>query len=244
MIVRQFNEQGIESFRALLARCRMNPTQAVPRALLEKDSTTKRLPYQVTIKSRSFHNRREAADFLVGLLKDLPDQEISENAGLWTWLTLFFFDEVCPMRAGRRVVRNDYSYIFEPKNRLHYYRHLLFLPWRILKLAPKHNRLFLSGSLAVLDKMTEEVIKRLYLTRIPCMFEVLDRLYWDERRGKARAGISSPRELIRGDLIHRLPIRIRQLEKTYDLFSLNADQLIELLGDEFQHEREAAVART
>jgi hypothetical protein len=37
-----------------------------------------------------------------------------------------------------------------------------------------------------------------------------------------------------GDLVHRFPIRIRQLEKTYDLVSLTADQLIELLGDEFQ----------
>jgi hypothetical protein len=33
--------------------------------------------------------------------------------------------------------------------------------------------------------------------------------------------------------MHRFPIRIRQLEKTYDLVSLTADQLIELLGDEF-----------
>ena len=34
--------------------------------------------------------------------------------------------------------------------------------------------------------------------------------------------------------MHRFTIRIRQLEKTYDLQSLTADQLIELLGNEFK----------
>ena len=36
-----------------------------------------------------------------------------------------------------------------------------------------------------------------------------------------------------GDLTHRLPLRVRPLEMTYDLMSLTADQLIELLGAEF-----------
>jgi hypothetical protein len=36
-----------------------------------------------------------------------------------------------------------------------------------------------------------------------------------------------------GNLTHRLPQRILQLEKNYDLVDLSADQLIELLGEEF-----------
>ena len=40
-----------------------------------------------------------------------------------------------------------------------------------------------------------------------------------------------------GNLSHRRPMRIRQLEKTFDLMSLNADQLLELLGDEFSFAR-------
>ena len=76
------------------------------------------------------------------------------------------------------------------------------------------------------------------------MFEVLDRLYWDEDRGKARVGVVG-QQVRPGDLMHRFPLRIRQLERTYDLLSLNADQLIELLGDEFQQGHQAihAVAK-
>jgi hypothetical protein len=42
-------------------------------------------------------------------------------------------------------------------------------------------------------------------------------------------------------LVHRLPIRIQQLEKTYDLQSVSAEQLLELLGDEFSNGRPAHV---
>jgi hypothetical protein len=37
-----------------------------------------------------------------------------------------------------------------------------------------------------------------------------------------------------GDLRHRLPARIRQLEVTHDLTNLTAEQLLNLLGDEFR----------
>ncbi|MFH1923831.1 MAG: hypothetical protein ABIP48_28565, partial [Planctomycetota bacterium] len=164
----------------------------------------------------------------------LPEHEVAENAGLWTWLTLLFFDDVCPAQKGHRTVKNDYCYVFEPKNARHFYRHLLFIAWKVQSIAPNHSRLFLNNSVASLDKITTEVMKRLYLTRIPCIFEVLDRLYWDEETGKARRGIVTPSRVKPGDLMHRLPIRIRQLEKTYDLVSLSADQMLELLGEEFQ----------
>lgn len=76
-------------------------------------------------------------------------------------------------------------------------------------------------------------MSKLYLTRIPCIFEVIDRLYWDATRGRVRTGGLNPWPGSPGDLTNRLPLRIRQLEKTYDLVSLDADRLLELLGDEF-----------
>jgi hypothetical protein len=78
------------------------------------------------------------------------------------------------------------------------------------------------------------------MTRIPCFFEVLDRLYWDEKRGRARPGVTHFGKVTAGNLAHRLPIRIRQLEKTYDLHSLTADQLLLLLGEEFSFHSENA----
>jgi hypothetical protein len=242
MNLRQFNEQGMAAMRRFLAECRDDPTTHVPRPLLEDDTLAQQVRPAIVVKPRHFATRRDAAKYLTELLAPLAADEVAQNAGLWTWLTLYYFDEVCPVRDGKRQVRNDYAYVFEPKNARHFYRHLLFIAWHAYRIARPFERLFMSAPASVLDMTTEIVFRGLYLTRIPCFFEVLDRLYWDESRGKARVGILNREKVARGDLRHRFPVRIRQLEKTYDLVSLNAEQLIELLGDEFQPAQPLLVA--
>lgn len=232
MKLRRFTADGTEAFREFLEKCRAEPDMPLPLELLEHRGFTEVVTPEIQVATEHFETKGEAAQYFSMVLKPLSAAEVSKDSGLWTWLTLLFFDSVCPVENRRRIVRNDYRYIFEPNNMRHHYRHLLFVAWRVLQLAPTHNRLFLRSRMNTLDKMTSEVMQRLYLTRIPCMFEVLDRIYWDDSKGRPRTGIT--RSVVTpGDLTHRLPLRIRQLEKTYDLMSLTADQLIELLGDEF-----------
>ena len=236
MKLRRFNEAGIKDFRSRLAAMRDDPQSEVPTDLLEHQQFTEVVQPDIHITAEHFEAKGEAARYLSSVLSKLNAEEIATDPGLWTWLSLLFFDSVCPMTGDKRNVKNDYHYVFEPRNSRHFYRHLLFVSWNFLRLAPANNRLFLRSRINVLDKMTTEVAKRLYLTRIPCIFEVLDRLYWDESRKKHRRAVTDSKTNA-GDLTHRLPLRIRQLEKTYDLMSLNADQLIELLGEEFSFAR-------
>ena len=235
MIVCEFNSEGMEAFGKFLAAARQNPDLPVPRHLLSDPQFSIAIDPSIVVEPRIFVDKGDAAHYLSDVLTPLADHDVAERAGLWTWLSLFYFDEICPRKKGKRSVRNDYTYIFEPKNPRHFYRHLLFISWRVLKVAPHYNRLFLRNTVFSLDKYTSEVMKRLYLTRIPAVFEVLDRIYWDENRGKARPGMTEFDKVRPGNLVHRFPIRIRQLEKTFDLQSLSPDQLIDLLGTEFQH---------
>ncbi|QDV45813.1 hypothetical protein Enr13x_57160 [Stieleria neptunia] len=237
MHVRRFNPSGIEAFRKFLRTCRDAPSTPTPWELLESDEFTSLTTETIEIDSRSFDSRREAAEYLHAKLGIIRAESLRYDAGLWTWLSLFYFDQICPAVAGNRKVRNDYTYIYMPRESRYFYRHLLFVSWYVQHIAPSHNRLLLDGPVSQLDRFTAEVIKRLYLTRIPAVFEVLDRVYWDESTKRAFSGVTSPGKVKAGDLLHRFPIRIRQLEKTYDLQSLTADQLIELLGSEFQQIR-------
>jgi len=233
MQIRKLNTEGIRAFRQFLSSARSNPNEEVPYSILTDPQLSDPMPYNIKIDPTAFTHRREAAVYLHKLLAPIPQEVVVRDAGLWTWLSIFFFDSICPLSQGVRLIRNDYSYIFEPLNPRHFYRHLLFCAWNVIRLAPAHNRLFLQGRLSVLDKVTSEVMKRLYLLRIPCIFEVLERIYWDPQNGRARPGITT--SVVRaGDLTRRFPTRIRQLEKTYDLAVLTADQLIELLGTEFE----------
>lgn len=233
MIVRQFNSQGLSEFRRFLADGRADPRLPARLELLEDDRLTTVLTPRIEVQQRSMPRREDAARYLSVLLKPLGDKAIAQNAGLWTWLSLFFFDAVCPVANGQRDIKNDYHYLFEPSNPRHSYRHLLFIAWRVQRVAAPHTRLFMGGPLSTLDKMTSEVFKRLYLIRIRFIFEVLEKLYWDAARGKPRIGIVDSQRIRPGDLTHRFPTRIRQLERTYDLYDMPADQLIELLGEEF-----------
>jgi len=210
--------------------------QLLSHDLLEHREFTEMVAPESHVAPEHFQTKVEAARYLNAVLNKLRPEDIATDAGLWTWLTLFFFDSVCPIMNEKRLVKNDYYYIFEPRNSRHFYRHLLFVSWQILRLAPLHNRLFMKTRVSSLDGVTTEVMKRLYLTRIPCIFEVLDRLYWDETRKRPRSGLTGNKPN-GGDLRHRLPVRISQLEKTFDLTSLNANQLLELLGDEFSFAR-------
>lgn len=234
MNLRRFTAAGIAHFRDILAKLRENPAGELPLQLLDHNEFTRPVVPTIEVTPQHFSLRREAAEYFREVLKPLDDAEVGFDAGLWTWLTLFYFDDVCPVKSGKRTVKNDYHYIYEPRNQRHFYRHLLSLGWRVLSIAPKHNRLLLDVPLATLDKATVEIMKRLYLVRIPCLFEVVDRIYWDGNRGRIRSGMVNPSARITaGDLTNRFHMRIRQLEMTYDLQSLNADQLTTLLGDEF-----------
>jgi hypothetical protein len=136
MIVRQFRESGIAEFRGFLAQCRTNPSTPPPLSLLEDDAHTEVLRPPMVVAPQQFPTKADAASYLAQVLAPLPDHEVALNAGLWTWLSLYYFDEVCRLKQGKRAVTNDYSYVFEPKVSYHYYRHLLFIAWRVLKVEP------------------------------------------------------------------------------------------------------------
>ena len=87
---------------------------------------------------------------------------------------------------------------------------------------------------SVMDMYAQNTYRNLSLSRIPSIFHVLDRLYWDCGKRSPRKLLAHPKTPIPGDLSTRLPRRLDQLELTYDLHSLSADRLIELLGPEFQ----------
>lgn len=239
MKMRRFTPDGIEAFRDFLRTSRATPTEDFPKDLLEHPTLTEVVEPAIPVAEIQFETKGDAARYLATILAPISDDELRLDAGLWTWLSLLYLDSVCQHTEEGRDVKNDYYYVFEPLNSRHFYRHLLFVSWRLIRLSPNSNRLFLRSSLNTLDKVTAETMKRLFLTRIPCMFDVLDRLYWDERRNRPRPGITGTK-VRAGDLTRRLPLRIRQLEKTYDLMSLTADQLIELLGEEFSFARPAS----
>jgi hypothetical protein len=237
MILRQFNDEGIKCFRNELKICRDNPqASSVDMRLLTDDALTEKIPGNIDVAEQIFKTKGEAGQYLHMLLAHtkLPHDSISckKCIGLWTWLSLFFFDSVCPqLPQGQRKVNEVHYYIYDQRCN-YYYRHLLFVSWKVWDITQGHHRLITSTKINEIDRVTRFIMNKLFIIRIPCIFEVLDSVYWDDTTQKARKNITGS-VVRRGDLSNRFPRVIRQLEKTYDLQSLDTKQLIDLLGEEF-----------
>jgi hypothetical protein len=236
MRIRRFNKAGLREFSDALETIREIPNAEIPSKLIADPTLSEAVSPIVELSDSAprFITRRDASEFLHNLLAPIDTHLLEKDEGIWSWLSLVLFDCVCPTIDGKRAVRASYTYILDSSNLRVASRHLLHLAWRVPIVAPHHNRLFLDTSFGSVDSFTDKVMKNLQLTRIPCIFEVLDRIYWDKRANRPRRGMVHSSVVAAGDLTHRFPLRISQLELTYDLHSLTADQLIELLGREFQ----------
>jgi hypothetical protein len=173
--------------------------------------------------------------YLAEKLTPLGDRSnLLSDSGLWSWLALYYFDDVCPVGSnGKREPKADPHYLLDANNSRRRYRHLLATPFQIIGELAIYNRILLDLPVSTHGELTEQVMGRLYLVRPPAVQALIDRLYFDPIRGRAKRGII-PTKAKPGDLRNRLPVRLRQLLVTYDVAGMECDDLLELLGDEFK----------
>lgn len=175
--------------------------------------------------------KREAGQYLNAKIGRILSKLGPSQPGLWNWLSAWLWDSLCP--PGKRPRSTPY-YVYGHGHNSRRGQHLLAVSTLLFQKFPD-CRVLLNGPVDSLTAVVQEVNTRLSLVRIPCLGELLDRLYWDEARQRPKAGLVNPGPTPRaGELRRRLPVCIQQLEMTYDLQALSADQLLELLGPEFK----------
>lgn len=232
MRLRRFKPAGIERFRAQLAVLRQDPRSSVDTAILEDDTLADPVTPAVDVARPGFVTKRDAADYLDSKLATLGRRGLFDDVGLWSWLAMFYLDDVAPVGSGGRKILADPHYILDADYKRRY-RHLLATPVRIRREIPRDNSLFLEAPLSQHGEIMEQLVSRLYVMRIPAVAEALELLYFDEDTGRPKRGIV-PKQEQAGDLRNRFPARLRQLTLTYDLGELTGPQLVQLLGREFE----------
>ncbi len=234
--IRKLTGQGTQAFREYWREVRAGAPTPPPLHLLEDPATSESLDVTISVEPRHFGNRLEAAKYLRGLLAPLPKASVEHDAGLWNWLSLFYFDALCPSRGSRgRKVKQIYHYILpsiaESGHSWHYYRHLLAGPYRIYKLHGEQARILLCGELSEFGDLNEQLASRQEFITNPGIIQAVDLLYYDEGQGKPKRG-SSPNSRKPGTLRRFIDV-IQQFDLTYDVYSLAGKQLIDLLPSEF-----------
>ncbi len=233
-ILRRFNEAGIAEFVRRIEALRAGGAAEIDDAFVTDGKLTEPIVPEVLMERRAFKTKRDAGAYLSERTRAARTVHGDDDRGLWTWLSAWHWDAVCPVReVGQRKVLNPYHYVLGYGHSQNAKKHLLKVTVVLAEAWPS-SRLLLDSPPWTLNQIVQDVTTRMTLVRLQGMGDLVDMLYRDPVTGRQKPGAVDARTVRPGDLRHRLSARIRQLEVTHDLPNLNAEQLLNLLGDEFR----------
>jgi hypothetical protein len=233
-ILRRFNSAGIAEFVRRIETLRAGGTADIDEAFVTDAKLTEPIVPEVLMERPAFKTKRDAGSYLSERTRGARAVHGDDDRGLWTWLSAWHWDAVCPVRDNeQRKVLNPYHYVLGYGHAQNAKKHLLKVSVVLTEAWPS-SQLLLDSAPWTLNQIVQDVTTRMTLVRLQGIGDLVDMLYRDPITGKQKPGAVDARSVRPGDLRHRLSARIRQLEVTHDLTDLNAEQLLNLLGDEFR----------
>jgi len=232
-LVRRLNQAGITRLIEFLDSLNTTSPQGVPSGILADAATSDPVELAIEVETRTFGSRFAAAQYLSDRFVAGGLENAELDVGLWTWLALFYFEELCPSgTGGRRKPGERARWIPDVHNFQRYYRHLLAGPFRIYRAhrdEPSRALALLWGPLDKPGEIVEQLASRQELVTNRDIMECATRLYIDPannrpKRGAGGKGAGSPR---------RLADVLNQFDVTWDLYSVTTDGLMALLPREF-----------
>lgn len=235
--LRRLNARGVELFKAFLGEIREGAEFQASPAILHVDEYSPRVEPSVEIKSTEFSNKFAAARYLSETLSPLQGLALQSDVGLWSWLALYYFDQLSPKDdEGRRRPREDYHYIPALTDRWNGDRHLLAGPCGLFALHGLHARLLLYPAVHEHGAFVYDLGWHRDLITNRGLIEAIDILYWDSKRGRPRRGATTRS---RPGNLRRLITVVQQLDFNYDLSGMTAVEILALLPAEFDPWRSA-----
>jgi hypothetical protein len=232
-LVRVLNADGISKFSEYLAMLRDTPNAPPPFMLLEDGRFSDPFLPDVAIESISFQSSFELGTYLIEVFASRSDRLISRNHGLWSWLALFYFDQLCKAdNDGNRKVLEDAVYVLEERFSFRrYYRHAVRTPWLAVKEHGEHAKvLLMTSGKGTRTDINEQLGAYQHLFANKTIIASAYAMYFDQDQQKPRRGAGGKS----GGSARRLASIARQLELTYDLQDCTPTKFVALLPREFK----------
>ena len=234
MELRRLTSRGLELFREFLKVLLNNAAADVPTNLLADERFSEAVAPRTEYCPETFSDRMHLAAYLDRLLAPLPVTSVQADEGLWSWLALAFFDQLCPAGSdGTRKPGSLGRWIPQLDESRRYYRHLLLGPYMLYQAhrdgPERATALFCNP----VDVATPEVFRLFIenpdLARSRTAVAVATHLYYNPRTRRTKRGTG--RKESGG--CRRLIQILRQFDCTYDLETLSPATLCEMLPKEF-----------
>ena len=234
MQLRQLTEFGIREALEFVgsAKGRSAPL-SVPERMLADPQLSSVVPglEDVDVEPQWFATRRDVVEYFLPRIGDRRHL-VADHAGVWSWLGLLNFETTLWDRDGnRRAPSNgpeDTVFVFPPDGRRwqRRYRHWLWGAWSLYHVQGAQADFLLDLPLTEFSNLSSRIIgvSRVFhsIGVVPLMLQ----LYTSGGRQKAKTkdGPGGTEHLLRALL---------QLERTYDVYGMSAEALLEILPPEF-----------
>jgi hypothetical protein len=238
MDLRKFTDKGLERFRGYLRELREGSVAEPPFHLLTDSEFSKPVQGGVQLEPTRFQSRLDLARYLDQAMEEVPERpdKLAADVHLWSWISLFYFDQVSPANdSRRRKPGRDYRHILEP-GYPNGHRHLLagaYLVYTVYGWGEELSRLLLYKALSVESRFHHQIVARQNLITNRGIMEALHILYHDDVKNKPKR-VPKMNDYEPGSLYRFVGV-IQQLDLTYDLYSMSGPEIVSLLPEEFSH---------
>jgi len=226
--------EGEQKFREYIHNLKIDPS--TPRPDLNNMPFSKEFSPLIPIdETGQFNSKLEFAEYLQNCFDQagLRREEVLPRNGLWTWLAYIWFDQLAPITnpaTAERVIKEDAKYICSSDYR-DYYRHLVSGPYSIYSLhGAENSRIFLYSRVNEHNDFIEQFASRQFIISHKNIVEAIYRLYFDSKKRQPKEGAQTR---TRPGNIRRFVRVIQQFELTYDIYTMSADSILDLLPPEF-----------
>ncbi len=159
----------------------------------------------------------------------LPEKDI----GLWSWLTLLYFEKVCKKDKNGNIKQEFIAnLILEPQKYSRYYKQKLAGPWRIYKTykdKPEIAMSILAGTIDTPGEVYGVLASSQEIVSNSSIIELSAYLYYDRKNNKLKTNAASKD----AGGSRRLTMVIKQFARTWDLYGMDYKTIAKLLPNEF-----------
>lgn len=233
--VRCLTPAGIARLRRYLAQLRGDGRLRPPIPLLTDTRLSKSSSLgEVTIEPRRFASRRAFAEYIDGRLQAGGFFGMADEDGLWEWLSLYYFDAVCPPDAsGNRTPGVDHRHLVDHRLAKYTGRHLLRGPYVLYRRFSGGGYgeldLLLAAKLPVYDAAATSLGERPRIVGSRGALIAASRLYFDQNAASHKRGYTESAYGLRSfcRFVNNLP-------PSFDLETMSSDTVLALLPDGFE----------
>ena len=233
MKLRKLTGKGLSEFSHFIQNLRDGQDLQTPKYLLDSEEHSEGVELDLDVTEEAFSSRYEMGEYLVELFRGKNIHSYMGDAGFWSWFALLWFEQLCPVRDGKRKPSKEYNYILSPDYK-HRPRHAIYMTWQLVSHYGPDALFLLGKEMSTRGELTEQMMARQENLSSEGVIRLASTLYLDPETRIFKRGAASRTG---AGCIARYIRWLDQLRLTYDLFSITGEELEELLPGEFDRFR-------